>query len=138
MKSQKRSKKRSLRFFNRPIKLGVGIAGLGASIELGKSDIYTLIDDPKLIFWLEVLKYTSYIIGFLFASGGVFTQAKEDLSSIKLGEKAKDIAEKVINVEEDPKENVVTAAIEKDKGLSDLFGTAIDLVKRRRSKKQKK
>lgn len=127
-------KKRKIRFFNRPVKIGIGAAGIGASLEFGSPAIYEVIQDPKLIFWLEVLKYLSYIVGVIFASGGVVKQAKEDLDSIKLGEKVKDIVKVDEELKAKPVETFEEEEENKRTGLNEVFDFARDLLNRRKQK----
>ena len=134
MKAEKKKNRRKFRFFNRPIKIGAGFAGVGVSLELGSTSIYDLIQDPKLIFWLEVLKYASYIIGVLFASGGVYKQAKEDLESIKIGEKAKEVAKKDLDLKDEPRETFEDEVENKRIGLDEVFNLAKDILSKRKNK----
>lgn len=128
-------RKKKIRFFNRPVKIGVGIAGIGASIEFGKTDIYTLIQDPNLIFWLEVIKYATIILGTIFASGGVIKQAREDLKSIKVGEKVKEIVTKDEDLKESSADTFEAEHENKSSGLEEVFKLGKDLFKSRRKNK---
>ena len=130
--------KKKRRFLNRPVKIGLGIAGIGASLEFGQANVYDLIQDPKLIFWLEVLKYSSYILGILFASGGVVRQAKEDLESIKLGEKVKDVVKTDIELKESKEDTIYKEKVNLENGFDAVIGMATGFFKKRRDKKAKK
>lgn len=131
-----KSTKRKSRFFNRPIKIGVGVAGFGASVEFGSIQVYELIQDyPKLIFWLEVLKYASYIIGVLFASGGVIRQAKEDMESIKLGEQVKEVVEKDIDLKAKPEDTKVAENENLKDGFNFIGEMAKDFILKRKAKR---
>ncbi len=93
MTQKEKRKKRKIRYFNKPVKIGAAFMGVGASVEFGGASLYEYIQDERMIFVLETLRILSYIIGVIFASGGVIKQANEDYKSIKIGEKVKKEAE---------------------------------------------
>ena len=134
-KAKKKNKKKRFRFFNRGIKLGATYMGVGASIEFGGPNLYEQLSANQ-IFWLEIVKYASLAIGAIFASGGVIAQAKDDLKSIQIGEKIRDVVEKVTDMNEDPDMTKGEEIHEKKLGLEDAFHLAEGLFKRRRKKRK--
>lgn len=122
-------KKKKIRFFNKPVKIGLGLAGFGATLEIGSADIYTLIEDPKLIFWLEVCKYICYGLSFIFSASGVAKQAKEDLKSIKVGEKVKEVVKQVEKLESVPRDTFSEEHEAKQEGFKKVFELAKDVFK---------
>ena len=135
MAKEKTKKKRKFRFFNRGIKLGASFMGVGASIEFGGASLYETLS-PNQIFWIEIVKYASLAIGAIFASGGVLAQAKDDLKSIKVGEKIRDVVERATDMNEDPDMTKGEEMNEKKLGLEDAFHLAEGLFKRRRKNKK--
>lgn len=132
----KRKKKRKLRFFNRPMKIGLGIGAVGASLELGSTDLYTLLADyPNYIFWLEIAKYSTMIIGAIFAGGGIVKQANQDLKSIKVGERVKEGIEKIEELENQDRDTNIEEYEERDSTLKDVFELGRSLFSRRNKRK---
>ncbi len=128
----KEKKRKKIRFFNRPIKLGIGVAGVGASLELGTADISQLIGEPKLIFALEMAKYLCYALSIIFAGSGVVKQGKEDLESIKIGEELKKGAKDVIELEESEGDTFAKEVEKKAEVTHDLFERVKKIIKNRK------
>ena len=129
MKNKKNKKK--IRFFNRPVKIGLGFAGFGGSLEFGSQSIYELIQDQKLIFYLEIAKYLCFALSFIFGAKGVAKQASEDFKSIKIGEEVKKIVKKVSDLEDKPIDTFEKEEEVKKDGFKKVFNIAMDILKNR-------
>ena len=124
-----KKERKKIRFFNRPVKIGLGFAGFGGSLEFGSQSIYELIQDPKLIFWLEIAKYACYSLSIIFSGVGVAKQAKEDYKAIKVGEKVKEIVKDVVNLESVNEDTFEKEQEVKQDGLKNVFDFARGLFK---------
>ncbi len=101
--SQKKKKRKKIRFFNRPVKVGLSFAGVGVGLELGAVDIAKILSDyPTYIFWLEMARIFSFCVAAVFGSAGIFKQVKTDLESIKIGETIKEGVEDIETLKEMP------------------------------------
>jgi len=135
MSNKGKKKNRKFRFFNRPVKIGATVAGVGLGIEFGQADIYNILaEHPKYIFWLMVIKYASYIIGVLFAGGGVVKQAKEDLESIKIGETFKEGVNTIETLKEMPRDTKEDEKFIKEDTVGKAFSLAREFFNKRRTK----
>lgn len=52
-------------------KIGIGIAGFGASLEFAQPTLEAMIVSEKYAFWLLMVKYASYAIGSLITLFGL-------------------------------------------------------------------
>lgn len=133
--SQDKKKKKKIRFFNRPVKIGLSLASVGLGLEFGSPEIASLLADyPTYIFWLEMAKIASYIVGVIFTGGGVFKQAKKDLESIKLGEIVKEGVKEIEELKAKPentkKEESSVTSVTMDK----VFNLAEKILNRKNKK----
>jgi hypothetical protein len=124
-------KKRKIRFFNRPVKIGIGFAGLSGSLELGSQSVYELIQEPNLVFWLEIAKYVCMALSIIFGVFGVGKQSVEDSKTRKVGEKVKEIVKEVAELEEKPEDTFLKEETLKQEGLKKAFDIARDFFKNR-------
>ena len=119
--------------FNKPLKIGLAFAGIGATLDIGTQNIYDYIQNENLIFWLEIVKNISYIIGVLFGVGGVFNSAIEINENATIGKEIKDIASKDLELKNKPKNTKILERQNKDR-LNKLF----DIIKDNAIKKLKR
>lgn len=73
---------------NKKFKIGLSFAGVGLALEFGSDNIYQYIQNEKLIFALEMVKYLCYIIAIYNGSYNIVDNAK-------IGNEFKKTAEKV-------------------------------------------